>query len=176
MPGPKAEKIEVSQEEEKQLKQIIRQGNNPHWLVERAEIILRAAEEQSISQSAREMDTTRNTVREWRKRWQETEEKRQRVEKVGEDKDQRKVIEETLADAPRGGRPPTFTAEQIVQIVAVGCENPEASGRPVTNWTPRELADEVIKRGIVESISTRQVGRFLKRGGLETPSESLLAE
>ncbi len=176
MAGPKAEVIEVSEEEEKQLRQIIRQANNPHWLVERAKIILRAAEGESVSQIAREMVTTRNRVREWRKRWRQVEERRQRVEKDGEDKEQRKVIEETLSDAARSGRPPEFTAEEVVQIIAVSCESPEESGRPVTNWTPKELADEVIKRDIVESISPRQVGRFLKSGGFETPSEPLLAE
>ena len=66
------------------------------------------------------------------------------------------------SDLPRSGSPGKFTAEQVTQILAVACEDPEASGRPVTHWTPRELADEVAKRGIVESISPRQVGRFLK--------------
>ena len=37
-------------------------------------------------------------------------------------------------------------------IITVACEPPEKSGRPVTHWTPRELTDEVIKRGIVASI------------------------
>jgi hypothetical protein len=58
----------------------------------------------------------------------------------------------------------------------VACEDPQESGRPVTHWTPQELADEAIKRGIVTSISPRSVGRFLKGGGLEAPSEPLLAE
>ena len=43
----------------------------------------------------------------------------------------------------------------------------EDSGRPITHWTPPELADEAKKRGIVESISPRSVGRFLGRGGLK---------
>ena len=92
------------------------------------------------------------------------------------DKELRQSIESILADAPRSGAPPTFTAEQIVQIVAVSCENPEQSGRPVTHWTPGELANEVVKRGIVKSISPRQVGRFLKGGRPETVSDALLAE
>jgi putative transposase len=58
----------------------------------------------------------------------------------------------------------------------VACEDPQESGRPVTHWTPRELAEEVIKRGIVTSISPRSVGRFLGRRRLEAPSEPLLAE
>ena len=34
------------------------------------------------------------------------------------------VIVEALTDHPRAGTPATFTAEQIVQIVAVACEDP----------------------------------------------------
>jgi len=92
------------------------------------------------------------------------------------EKEVREVVENILADAPRSGTPPTFTAEQVVQIVAIACEDPARSGRPVTDWRPEEVADEAIQRGIVERISPRQVGRFLRRGRLETASEPLLVE
>src|SRR6266478_1666084 len=68
-----------------------------------------------------------------------------------------------LADAPRAGAPPTFSAEQICQILALACEPPAESGRPVTHWTPAELAAEAVHRGIVSRISARTVGRFLHR-------------
>jgi putative transposase len=58
----------------------------------------------------------------------------------------------------------------------VGCEDPADSGRPVSHWTPREVAEEVRKRGIVETISTRSVGRFLKSGGFAAPSGRVLAQ
>jgi len=86
------------------------------------------------------------------------------------------IIEGILDDAPRPGGPATFTPEQIVQIVAVACEPPEKSGRPISHWTARELADEVQKRQIVSSISSRTVGRFLKAGRLTTASQPLLVE
>jgi transposase len=57
------------------------------------------------------------------------------------------------------------TAEQIVQIVAISCEDPQLSGVPISHWTPKEVAAAAIQRGIVTRISERQVGRFLKRGG-----------
>ena len=76
----------------------------------------------------------------------------------------------------RPGTPATFSAEQICRIIAVACEEPEESGRPISEWTPRELADEVVKREIVESISPRQVGRFLKGERLEATSLALLAQ
>jgi putative transposase len=72
------------------------------------------------------------------------------------------AIEDVLSDNPRSGRPGTFVPDQVARILAVACEPPENSGRPVTHWTPRELAEEVVARGIVPSISVRHVGRFLK--------------
>lgn len=44
--------------------------------------------------------------------------------------------------------------------MAIACEDLQASDYPVGHWTPKEVAAEAIKRGIVESISERQVGRF----------------
>ena len=86
------------------------------------------------------------------------------------------MIATVLTDTPRPGTPATFTAAQIVQIVAVACEPPEESGRPISHWTPREVADEVRKRGIVETISTRSVGRFLKSGRSTAASGGVLAQ
>ena len=85
-------------------------------------------------------------------------------------------IELTLRDEPRPGTGAKFSVEQIVQIVALACELPASSGRPSSHWSPRELAEEAVKRGIVESISPRTVGRFLKRGGTTTASSPVLAE
>jgi hypothetical protein len=39
----------------------------------------------------------------------------------------------------------------------------------VSHWTPTELAAEAIKRGIVEKISPRSVGRFLRMKLLYNP-------
>jgi putative transposase len=87
-----------------------------------------------------------------------------------------------LDDAARSGKPADFTAEQITQIVAISLESPQHSGRPITHRTHRELADEAIKRGIVQQISQRSAGRFLKGGRramahrLQAPSVALLAQ
>src|SRR3712207_3220645 len=71
--------------------------------------------------------------------------------------------------------PDTFTAEQIVQIINLACTPPADAGRPVDAWTPRELADEAVKRQIVPTISPTSVGRFLKTGRSATASQPLLA-
>jgi putative transposase len=119
----------------------------------------------------------RGTVRTWRDRWAAAAPGLLLAEEEGiADKDLTELIEQVLADEPRPGTPGVFEPEQIAQIIAVACEDPQASGRPVTHWTPAELTDEVIKRGIVASISPRSVGRFLKGSGLEASSEPLLAK
>jgi putative transposase len=87
----------------------------------------------------------------------------------------RPAVEQALGDLPRAGCGGTFTAEQIAQIVAVACEPPEDSGRPVSHWTPRALADEVIRRGIASSISVRRVGRFLNDSGTPAAPQPVLA-
>jgi transposase len=70
---------------------------------------------------------------------------------------------ERLKDLPRPGTPARITADQRCQIEAMACEDPEDSKRPISQWTSREIADEVMKRGIVDSISPRHAARLLKR-------------
>jgi putative transposase len=116
-------------------------------------------------------------VHTWRQRWRALAPQLEQVEvDGGSDKALTALIMAALTDHPRSGTPATFTAEQIVQIVAVACEDPADSGRPISHWTPREVAEEVRKRGIVETISTRSVGRFLKSGGFAAPSGRVLAQ
>jgi transposase len=78
----------------------------------------------------------------------------------------RRAIEAVLTDDPRPGAPAKFTPEQVTQILAVACEPPEKSGRPITHWTAQELTDEVVKRGVVTSISPSQVSRYLREAAL----------
>jgi Homeodomain-like domain len=72
-------------------------------------------------------------------------------------------VPERLADAPRSGAPVTFTPEQICALVAMTCEKPSESERPISHWSQREIADEAMRRGLIPSISQRSVGRFLKK-------------
>jgi putative transposase len=116
-------------------------------------------------------------VRYWRQLWLDEQEKLtvcEQKDPTGEALKQQ--VLETLADEQRPGVPPTFTPEQVVQIVAIACEEPKASGRPINHWTPEEIADEAIKRGIVTSISASSVRRFLGGSPTSTPSQSLLAQ
>lgn len=133
--------------------------------IERCSIILLAADGVSNTEQGRRLGIDRQRSRRWRARWSENQERLAEAEREGaSDKDLAKLLRALLSDAPRPGAPPTFTAEQLTQIIAVACELPEECDRPVTHWAPRELADEVIKRGIVETISPRHVDRVLKGG------------
>jgi putative transposase len=169
--------LQVSPKQEAILQKIIRGHHNPQSLVTRAKIVLGSAQYgKRNKQIARELDINQQTVKTWRGRWQEGEAMLQTIEQEGEEKELQQAIEQLLTDQPRSGKPPTFSAEQVCQIIAVACESPALSNRPINEWTPRELADEVIKREIVETISASQVRLFLKRGGVETTSKPLLAQ
>jgi len=103
----------------------------------------------------------------WRRRWQQSFEALIAIECRESQAVLRRAIEDVLSDAPRSGSTGTFTAEQVTLILAVACEPPEQSGRPIDRWTHREIADKVVGRGIVTSISVAQVGRFLAQAELQ---------
>jgi putative transposase len=161
MPGPKPPEVPLTETELEELKALIRAHKTRQHIALRARIILLLATGLDARAVARRLDISRTTVRLWRRHWFE------RLEAT---------VIERLQDDPRPGTPQTFTAEQWCQIMALACESPELSERPISHWTPRELADEAIKRGIVKQISVRHVGRFLKSGRIEATSKSLLAQ
>jgi putative transposase len=177
MRGPQPKPIVLTERQEMLLRRITRCPTNPQWLVERAGIILEMAAGANNRQVARHLGLIRSTPRLWRGRWLAASTQLAAAEaEDSDDKALSKFIESVLADRPRAGAPAEFTAEQVVQIVALACENPETSGRPISRWTPRELADEAVKRGIVQSISPMTVWRFLKGGRSEATSKPLLAQ
>jgi putative transposase len=161
MPGPKPPAVPLSEAERQELRDLIRAHKTPQHYSFRAHIILLLAEGSHAPEVARRLGTSRRTVRLWRRHWLTR---------------PHSAVTERLQDAPRPGAPATFSAEQWCQIIALACEPPEASARPISHWTPRELADEACKRGIVERISERHVGRFLKSRRPQTAPQSLLAQ
>jgi transposase len=125
-------------------------------------IILKAASGKTNQQIAEELGLARITVRDWRERWAEAAEFLGEAEaQQADDKQLLMLIERVLADAYRPGTPPKFSPEQVVAIIALACEEPALSDRPISHWTAKELAAEAVKRGIVKSISPR--GAFFKR-------------
>jgi len=145
------------------LEVISRSPTCEHRLVLRARILLACARDPCNETVAHTCDTNRETVRKWRRRWLDAYQTLAAAEAGDEGAPSlRHALHTLLTDTPRGGRPPTFTSEQITQLIALACTAPTEVGREGTHWTPRELAHELQRQGIVETISPRHVGRFLK--------------
>ncbi len=167
--------IQLTTREEELLQRVCRRQTSSQHQVRRAQIILKAAEGMTNKQIAQELSLARITVRDWRGRWAEVASGLAEIAEQAE-KELLAAIEEVLSDAYRSGTPPTFSAEQVVQIIALACEAPVDSERPVSHWTPKEIAAEAVKRGIVESTSPQSVERFLKGGRAKAAPVALLAE
>ena len=172
----RARKLVITERQQAVLQTMVRSSTCPQAVAQRARMILLAFDRLSNEDIAERVGCERHAVGPWRHRWANAFERLVLVECCEKPSALPDAIAGLLSDLPRSGSPGKFTAEQIIQILAVACEDPVASERPVTHWTPRELADEVVERGIVESISARQVGRFLKSGGPEAASQPLLAQ
>lgn len=145
--------LHLSDQERADLHTLINRHSTAQQIALRGRIILLADEGKTHRDIAREMTISRDMARLWRQRWLE------RAPTI--------PVAERLADAPRPGGPVTFTLEQTLQLFALACENPADSRRPISHWTPRELADEMVKRGWVERISPRHVGRLLAEADLK---------
>jgi putative transposase len=151
----RATPIVLSDKEQEGLEQITKRHRSEQQQVLRARIVLAAAQGNSNAQIARELTVHVDTVRLWRDRWAGLQ---------GVDL-QTLSVSERLRDAPRPGAPPKITPEQRCQIAAVACEAPMKAGRPISQWTGREIADELKARGIVEQISPHHASSLLKKGG-----------
>lgn len=171
--GPKPVEIALSEQQQNILEEIVRCRHSPQYEVDRARIVLEASLGLRNRHIAQNLRLDRETVAVWRKRWADASEQ---MEQIESEQDFRKFVHSVLADAPRSGCPATFSPEEICQIIAVACELPEESQRPISEWTPRELTEEVLKRSIVPKISVRSVGRFLKSGRYSAAQISLLAQ
>jgi putative transposase len=139
------------------------------------QIILQIAQGKQNQQVARVLGIHRETVRQWRERWIAALERLLSAETKADDKQLAVLIELILADEVRPGTPAHFSLDQIIEIIAIACESVKTTEHPLSHWTPKAVAAEAIKRGIVEQISPRSVGRFLKSGGPATASSSILA-
>ena len=150
--GPKPAELQLNEEERNELEAMVRRHSTPQQLAKRGRMILGAAEGKRNAAIARELGANVDTVRKWRMHW------------IGlqavslEDLE----VSDRLADLPRPGRPSQITAEQTCQLIALACEQPKE--RPISHWTGREIAEEMMARGIIEHISPRHAARLLKKG------------
>lgn len=152
MRGPKPEALSLSEVERTDLERFVRRHSTPQQLALRGRIILAADAGKNNSQIAREEAVSVDTVRSWRRRWLALQGITREDLSIGE----------RLSDEARPGRRSQITAEQTCQMMALACEQPQ--DRPISQWTGREIANEVMRRGIVAQISPRHAARLLKKG------------
>ena len=166
MPG-KAAKITITECQQEILRTFSRSTTAPSRLRQRASIILMAFDGLLNEEIAATVGLVHRQVGRWRRRWANAWEQLITIECCESRATLRRAMEAVLTDEPRPGAPGKFTPEQVTQILAIACEPPEKSGRPITHWTAQELADEVARRGIVASISPSQVSRYLREAALQ---------
>ncbi len=154
MPGRKPKPIELSEGVRETLEKLVARHTTGQEKAQRARILLKAAEGKTNTAIAKELMISVDMVALWRDRWL-------MLAGVGLDD---LSVEERLEDLPRPGAPSGLSADQLCQIEQMACEAPEKAGRPISQWTGREIADELMKRGIVEHISRRHAARLLKKG------------
>jgi len=165
MPG-KAAKVKVSERQLDILQELSRSRTAARGIVQRALILVLGVRGLKNEQIAAEVGLIRRQVGLWRRRWRDAWNSLC-VWECTEPHRLREAILDVLADAPRPGCPAKITAEQVAGILALACESPKLSGRPIIRWTHEELRDEVVKRKIVERISVAQVGRYLKQAAVQ---------
>jgi len=159
----RAAKVIITERQQEILQTLARPSTCAQALAQRARITLLAFDGLDNEQIAQRLGCERHCPGVWRRRWAAAFDRLVLIECCEGPIPLRRAIEDLLADLPRPGCPGKFSPEQVAQILAVACEDPQQCGRPVSHWSPAELADEVVHRGIVTSISPRHVGRFLKR-------------
>src|SRR5436309_9397382 len=133
MPG-KAAKVVITERQHQVLHELAFSRSTPQGLAHRAEILLLAFDGLTNEAIAEKLQCERHGIGIWRRRWQKAFSQLTVIECLEKPPVLRHAIAEVLGDLPRAGCGGTFTAEQIAQILAIACEPPEQSGRPVTHW------------------------------------------
>lgn len=154
LPRLAAKSLSLETEEREQLQQLLNRHSTPQQIALRGHIILLADAGQNHREIARQLKIRRKMARLWRERWLE-----RRAVGMG--------VVERLQDAERSGAPARFELEQVLHLFKLACDDPADYDRPISQWTNRELADEMVRQQLVETISPRHVGRLLAEADLK---------
>jgi transposase len=157
-----AKQVTLTNKQQEVLTHIITSRTQRQDHVVRAKIILLSYNKKQDKQISYALDLAKSTVRKWRKQWLQNEERLLLVDEREKGLNYVRIILEILSDGPRSGAPNTFTAEQVCQIMSLACERPEDGDLPISHWSLNSLVNEIISRGIVETISRSRVASFLK--------------
>ena len=136
----------LTDEARRQLQELVQSGTRPVRVVRRAMILLKSDAGLTDLRIVEHVGCAERTVRSVRKRFC------------------LEGLDRALHDAPRSGAPPTFTARQQQQVVALACTDPPG-GR--VRWTLELLCKHAVKRGFVDSVSKSEVALWLKTHDLK---------
>jgi hypothetical protein len=138
--------IERTSEERTELKKLIRTGNAPARTHTRARILLLSDRSQGQKRTDQEgadaVLCRKSTVRTVRRRFLSG------------------GLQAALSDKGWPGAPPKFTGDVEATLVMVACSEPPAGA---ARWTVRLLADTMVERHDVDSMSHVTVGEILKK-------------
>ena len=141
--------IDLTNEEQEQLLALTRRGTSSVRKIKRAQILLRAATDESDGHIAEAVGSSPATVYRTRKRF---------VEEGGL---------QALNERPRPGQPRKLDGRQEAHLIAVACSD---APKGHTHWTMRLLAGKVVELGFAESISPETVRQTLKKTNLSLGS------
>jgi len=145
-------RITTSEKEKADLQELASSRAGEVRLAERAQIILLAEAGYTAAEIAEEVGTTPKTARKWCRRYLE-----ERCRNAD------RTVKEWLADGTRVGRKDTFDELFWVDVLAIATSDPSFYDRPITHWTSRELAEEVVNQELAESIHFTTIARFQKK-------------
>jgi transposase len=136
----------LTDEEARTIDRLAHSRTEPARAVERARIIWQARQGARVPAIARALGLCEATVRLWLTRFNAR----------GLD---------GLADEPRAGRPPTYTAEEVGGAIAASLMRPEELGLPFGSWTLDRLTAYLHEtKGL--AISRSRIGEILQAEGL----------
>ena len=147
MPRSSPFRIVLTPQEREELEARTRKYTSPYRDVIRAKIVLLAAQGLPNDSIAARLDTPRQIVSKWRKRFA-------LARLPG------------LDEQPRGGRPALFSPSVVVQIKALACELPHRLGLPLSRLSLSDIQREVTAQGIVAQVSGTTLWRWLNADAL----------
>jgi len=151
------DEVVLSDRQKEELEAIINASKTPQSILSRAKIIHYLASGKSKYKINKDFGLAYTTINRWERRWIKLQGNLTLIEEKGTAGSLKKALLEILSDAQRSGAPPTFTEEEIVQIIALACTPPSDVGVEVSHWSVRLLAKSAVDLGIVKSISPSQV-------------------
>lgn len=139
----KTYRVELTETESRQLQELVAARKSSQSEARRAKIVLTSVQhpDWTDAQVSQAIGCSPALVRKWRKRWCQT---------------------RSLKEAPRSGRPCTFLPIVRTQVTAIACSKPEDFDVPLARWSCSDIAAQLVALGIVVSIATSTVWRWLK--------------